>query len=118
MKNATKVLLIVLLIGLIISAFIMIRFNSVEDTLEEAEEIASTQQVHIFNAQFTGYLGAKRIGTIVKNLQTIVSNSNTINTEHQVELIIPAAGIVDNREYKVIATYDGSTGFITKITVK
>ena len=118
MENASKALLIAaaVLIVILIIAFGMRIFNSTGDTSGQAEDLASSQQMQTFNAQFTGYLGSNRAGTIIRNLKVVVNNSNARNTQHQVTLT-GADAIVDNSVYKVTATY-GDDGYITTITVE
>ena len=119
MENASKALLIAaaVLIVILIIAFGMRIFNSTGDTSGQAEDLASSQQMQTFNAQFTGYIGANRAGTVVRNLQVAVNNSNARNTQHNVTLTLPEAGIVDNSVYRITATY-GTDGYITAITVQ
>lgn len=118
MENASKALLIAaaVLIVILIIAFGMKIFNSTGDTSGQAEDLASSQQMQTFNAQFTGYLGTNRAGTTVRNLQAIVASSNARNTQHYVTLEEPDK-LFDNSVYTVTATY-GEGGYITTITVK
>lgn len=120
MENASKALLIAaaVLIVILLIAFGMRIFNSSGDTSGQAEDLSKSTQMQTFNAQFTGYLGTNRSASVVRNLQAIVSTSNTRNPQHQVTITLPAAGVADGSVYTVTATYDTTTQYITAIGVQ
>lgn len=130
MENASKALLIAaaVLIVILLIAFGMRILNSTGDTSGQAEDLSSSQQMQTFNAQFTGYLGSNRSGSMLRNLLVAVNNSNKRNTQHQVSVSgtdVTGSGtshatgtdFADNKTYELKATYD-TTGYITAISVQ
>lgn len=129
MENASKALLIAaaVLIVILLIAFGMSVFNSTGDTSGQAEDLSKSQQMQTFNAQFSGYLGSTRSGTMLRNLLVVVNNSNGRNSQHQVTVTgsdvsgsgtayVTGESFADNKTYKITATY-GSDGYLSAITV-
>lgn len=118
MENASKALLIAaaVLIVILLIAFGMRIMNSTGDSSGQAEDLAASQQMQTFNAQFTGYLGTNRSASVVRNLQVIVKTSNTRNTQHQISGTILTATPADGTVYEIKATYED--GYIKTINVQ
>ena len=100
MENASKALLIAaaVLIVILIIAFGMKIFNSTGDTSGQAEDLASSQQMQTFNAQFTAYEGTKK-GAEVRNLVNLVNASNASDPEHHVVINFNGTGSSGNGTY-------------------
>ena len=118
MENASKALLIAaaVLIVILLIGFGMRILNSAGDSSGQAEDLASSQQMQMFNAQFIPYIGSSRTGSTIRNLKVTVNKSNARNTK-KVTLTTPQANVIDNGVYNVTATYD-EDGYITAITVQ
>lgn len=129
MENASKALLIAaaVLIVILLIAFGMRILNSNEDTGEQADQQAQSTSMQTFNARITQYAGKNKTGKTVRDLVTIINNSNESNPQHKID--IDATGIVDgtspnyefagsnNNRYTVDLTYNNKTGYITKVTI-
>lgn len=129
MENASKALLIAaaVLIVILLIAFGMRILNSNDDTGEQADQAAQSTSMQTFNARITQYAGKNKTGKTVRDLITVINNSDESNPQHKIE--IDASGIVEgsspayefkgtnNNRYTVNLTYNNKTGYITKVTI-
>lgn len=142
MENASKALLIaaaILIVIVLIGVAVGILNSS--DTSSQVDSTTSAQEMQMFNAQFTGYLGSSRAAATIPNLLAIVNRSNDSNTQHDVTIVAASADIiagaataaptkeaqvtakyttgtkfVNNAKYSITATYDAD-GYIYAITI-
>ena len=81
MENASKALLIAgaILIVILIIAIGMIVYNSSKGTIDEAVSQMSSQEVTMYNNQFTTYEGDRVNGSTVRSLLDIIQTNNSKN---------------------------------------
>lgn len=149
MENASKALLIAgaILIVILLIAVGMMVYNSSRGSIDEAVSQMSSQEMEMFNKQFTQYSGTKVSGSNVKALIERVNSNNVVNNAgpKNVTIInspgvaavppapaIPAANVVTGnstnyafngadantaRQYSVVITDTNADGLVDQITL-
>ena len=109
MENASKALLIagaVLIVILIIGVGMTI-FRSASGSFSEATAQMSSQEVEMYNTQFTQYAGKRVIGTNVKALIEKINANNVMYSDEKAKTIkLTATGIIKGSSPNF--TFDGA----------
>lgn len=132
MENASKALLIAaaVLIVILLIAFGMRILNSNDDTGEQADQAAQSTSMQTFNARITQYAGKNKTGKSVRDLVTVINQTNETNPQHQIIIVtttvVEGSGSAstdykfkgtNNNRYTVGLKYDNKTGYITEVTI-
>lgn len=122
MENASKALIIagaILISILLISVGVLI-MNSTGDTTKSVEDSAGQIAIRTFNSNFTPYLGENQSASQIRALVSAVNASNAKDKDHPITLEPSDINkqLKSSKKYTVEADYDGTTGYINKITVK
>lgn len=133
MENASKALLIAaaVLIVILLIAFGMRILNSNDDTGEQADQVAQSTSMQTFNARITQYAGKNKTGKSVRDLVTVINQTNETNPQHQIKIlttaVVEGSGSSASTDYKFKGTnnnrytvglkYDNKTGYITEVTI-
>ena len=118
MENASKALIIAgaILLSILIIAIGMYIYNSSTSTINSAITQISQQDKNAFNNQFSMYEG-KQVGTNVKSLIQLLSNSANENREEETklpDLAYQAKSATDTQEDVFSNVADPNiTGFLT-----
>ncbi|MDO5555299.1 MAG: hypothetical protein Q4G09_01175 [Clostridia bacterium] len=122
MENASKALIIAgaILIAILLISIGVVLINSGRDVTGAGSAAMQSQNIQIFNNQFTPYEGSKK-GSELKALFSTVQASNASYPDHQVEFkddggVTSVVDLVMTKTYTV--TLDYGEGYVMGITVK
>lgn len=131
MENASKALIIAgaILISILLVGVGVLIYNGAIGGINEAVIKMSQQEKDMFNAQFVKYEGDRVTGSNVKALIQEVISSNNANKDVEgkqvtVDSISDNSGLTAHKltintgkKYRVVTTYNESTGLINTITI-
>lgn len=126
MENASKALIIagaILIAILLIGVGVMV-MRGASAPVEQAQDVAASQAIEIFNSKFTGYAGKQSAAT-VKALATAIESSNAVNDDRKIEIeagsfastfSLVQANANNQKKYTVTFTY--TDGYIKNVKIE